>query len=204
MKQYAAILFALALIFGCTSDEAAQQSENQPSSPAQFLLPSAPFPYTAHYTVSEGSGSFTKTVWRKGTAARMDLEIAPGSLFSMFFVSGRGYSCSSVTGTPLCYEMRSQQQGLNTAFDAPDFSSGKEMGSVEIGGAVAGCLLFPYNAPSERKMCFTDRNVIAWDEYNATASTAHVEYLTSITYSAEDSVFALPAEPQAPPVQQNQ
>lgn len=191
------------LLFGCASDGAgAQQPGNQPpSSAAQFLLPSAPIPYTAHYTVSEGSNSFTKTVWRKGNAARMDLEIVPGSSFSMFFVSGRGYSCSSVTGTPICYEMRAPVlgQGIGGIFDAPDTSSGKELEPVEIGGAVGRCFLFPYTAISKRKMCFTDRNVVAWDEYNATASTTHVEYLDSIAYSAEDSVFTLPATPQVPP-----
>jgi len=207
MRNAILLLAALALMFGCASEgTGAQQPGNQPSSSAaQFLLPSASFPYTAHYTVSEGSGTFTKTVWRKGTSARMDLEIAPGSSFSMFFFGGKGYSCSSVTGTPLCYEIHAgtQQESLSGIFEEPDFSSGKELEPVEIGGTVGRCFLFPYTATSKRKMCFTDRNVVAWDEYNATASTTHTEYLNGITYSAEDSVFVLPATPQAPPIEQN-
>lgn len=193
------LAFSALLLSGCASEG---QGAEKPAPPAaQFLLPQAPFPYTAHYTVTEGSESFTKTVWRKGTSARMDLEIAPGSSFSLLFVSGKGYSCSSVTGAPLCYEIRAPlpAQAGNWLFEAPDFSLGKELEPVEIGGEIGRCFLFPYTATSKRKMCFTGRNVVAWDEYNATSGTAHAEYLASIAYTAEDSAFMLPAEPQAPP-----
>jgi len=135
----------------------------------------------------------------------MDLEIAAGTPVSLFFAAGRGYTCTAISGQMVCYEIRTPlpQQPVAGVFDVPDFSSGKEIGPVEIGGGAGRCFLFPYTATSKRKMCFTDRNVVAWDEYNVTGGTTHVEYLTSIAYSAEDSAFALPATPQAPPQQQD-
>lgn len=198
---FALLASALALLSGCAGEAGAQQQGQPPSSAAQFLLPFAPVAYTADYQVSDGEDSFTKTVWRKGTSARVDIEIAPGSSFSMFFVQGRGYSCSGVTGAPLCYEILTgaQAEGLEGIFGAPDYSEGKEIGPVEIGGSTGRCFLFPYSGTAKRKMCFTDRNVVAYDEYNATARSTHVEYLESIAYSADDSVFALPAAPQSPP-----
>ena len=83
--------------------------------------------------------------------------------------------------------------------DAPDTSSGEEIGTVDIGNTVGTCYLLPYTVLSKRKICLTDRRVLAWDEYNVSQSTAHVEYLTSIDYSVDESVFNLPASPQAPP-----
>ena len=131
----------------------------------------------------------------------MDMEIAPGSTVSLYFLLGVGYSCANLAGKTACYEIRAPlgNGSLGGVMDAPDTSSGEEIGTVDIGNTVGTCYLLPYTVLSKRKICLTDRRVLAWDEYNVSQSTAHVEYLTSIDYSVDESVFNLPASPQAPP-----
>ena len=197
-----AVALALLLLFGCASLGGSNQAQQQPASaPTVFSLSPSPFPYTAHYTIDEGTDEITKTVWRKGTLARVDLEVTPGAAISLYFISGKGYSCSVAGGKMECFTISapSQQSSLGGIFDLPDVSGGTPLGTVAIGNSEGACYLLPYTATSKRKVCLTDRNVLAYDEYNVSAGTTHVEYLTSIYYSADDSAFALPAIPQAAP-----
>ncbi|MCX6773184.1 MAG: hypothetical protein NTV88_05465 [Candidatus Micrarchaeota archaeon] len=203
MRNAIAVILAALVFAGCAGivSQPEQQSPLPSSPPTAFLLSQAAVPYTAHYAVSDGKESFTKTVWRSDNRARVDIEIAPGATVSLYFLMGVGYSCSNIGGKTACYEIRAQieKENLGGIADTPDVTSGTELGSVDIGNTQGECYLLPYTVASKRKVCLTDRRVLAWDEYNVSQSQTHVEYLTSIDYSVDETVFTLPASPQVPP-----
>ncbi len=169
----------------------------------QFLLPEAAVPYTARYAIVDGSTEMEKDVWRLGRNMRIDVRspISPGA-FSLFFLEGRAYSCTSDAGATSCYDVtgRLSESGVAEFLPEQEPKDGVETDKVDIGGTEGRCYLVLQGIYLEKKLCFTDRGVPAYEQYNQTNGASHVTYLTDISYGADPSAFVLPAQPQiAPP-----
>ena len=196
-----ALLCTILLCSGCAQvgnsrlDSIANQSAAAHS--GSFMVPESAVNYTAHYTLNENGAESYKTVWRAGRMMRIDLE---GGV-SLFFLSDRAYSCSSLSGTAQCFDISSAvgKEVVGGLFSAPDLSSAQLAEEVSIGGLAGKCYLMP-SAPYEtHKMCFTPDMLTAYDGYNGTAGKRTAEYLTELDYSVSPSDFALPAQPTHPP-----
>ena len=174
MRKFQAALFsclvALLLVAGCAEPQgsggkgaAPPSAVGQTEQEAQRIaLPPSP-QYTASYAINDGSAELSKTVWRKPDALRMQYSASGKVFMDLFFLSGKAYSCSSWKGNPECFEVSSQGGEMGRLFEAPDFSSSEPDEEVDIGGTKGVCYLFPYTVGTKRKMCFTDRGVVAYD-----------------------------------------
>jgi len=197
-------LFALFLA-GCTLAPAKNGEVNSSStgsaaaSSSEIKLP-ASIDYTATYSITEDGGEISETVWRKNDAMRMQYATSGKVFMDLFFISGHAYSCTGWKAQPECFDISGNAGGqMKDLFAEPDFSSAEPSEEVDIGSTKGKCYVFPYTVQSTRKMCFTDRGVVAYDEYIVAGGKPRVEYLTGITYSANDSSFLLPAAPVAAP-----
>lgn len=131
---------------------------------------------------------------------RIDITDGLGGYFSLYFLGNRAYSCAKIAQTASCFDV-SDRSSIRPEEVLPCqyLEGSKQAEQVDIGGTSGSCYLQPYGIFGKRKICCTDRGVLAYDEYNQTSGKTHVEYLTSISYSAQDSDFLLPAEPQNAP-----
>ncbi len=193
------------LLFGCAAKPAGKEPNANGTSSfgtGSFALPQSPVAYAATYAIDEGSGMFAqKKVWRKDSRMRIEIAAGGGNSLGLYFVSGKAYSCAKLGGSPSCFEITGglSSESASQLASVPDFSSAEPAEEVDIGNTKGRCFLFPYKVFEKRKECFTDRGVLAFDQYNVTNGKTHTEYLTSLIYGADDSDFALPAEPQAAP-----
>ncbi len=198
-----ALAFAIALLMGCTSG----QTENPPPQVSQPQaagpeFPRVPVEYAATYEVNEGGAKVTKRVWASGNRMRMEIADGSGGLFGLFFLGSRAYSCAAPSGNASCFDVSGRVSvKLAEALPCQNLSGASDAGPVDIGGTQGKCYTLPYGVFAMRKICCTDRGVLAYDEYNTTSGKSHVEYLTDIAYSAKDSDFLLPAEPRAAPAE---
>lgn len=192
-----AFFIAACLLLGCASD-------GKPSRPpasaqainASFALPESPVAYTAKYIVNENGQESAKTVYRMGKSMRMDI----GGAVSLFFVSGKVYSCPRIANDDRCFDITGNfdRQGLAPEFESlPKNAVPSE--SVDIGGTPGKCYAVPISTYASRKLCYTDRNVLAYDELRTGANSTRVEYATSINYGASAADFALPYQSALPP-----
>lgn len=206
MKSLLAAAAVMLVLAGCaingdqnTDDRA--KNGYLPSGPGSFLVPQSGIDYAASYTVYDNGQETIKRVWRSGRRMRVDFEGSGGGGLSLFFLENRAYSCSMPPAEARCFEF-SSRVGASEAgqyFTAPDLSVATEAEMVNIGGTQGRCYLFPSAPFQARKMCFTDKSVLAYDEQNSTAGKRHVEYLTDIAYAVSDSDFSLPAKPSPLP-----
>lgn len=205
MRRFAfAAFLALALILaGCAAKENGEGAKAaEPASYGKgFTLPQTPVEYTATYTVDEEGAQTQKKVWRSGSRMRIALLSGGGSSLGMYFVNGRAYSCADVGSGMSCFEItgRVDAQAAAQLAVQPDFSSAEPAEEVDIGGTKGKCYLFPYKVFEKRKMCFTDRGVLAFDQYNVTSGRVRTEYLTELKYGVDARDFELPATPRAAP-----
>jgi len=198
-----AAAIAFLVIAGCAQREpsAAPQKNASGFAPGNFMVPQSGVEYTARYVVNENGAESGKTVWRSGRKMRVDYSSYGKSVLGLFFLQDRAYSCSFATTGWQCFDISANIDGTaaERLFSEPELSGAQALEDVDIGNTRGKCYLLP-SAPFEtRKMCFTDRQVVAYDEYNMTKGKQRVEYLTDIYYGAGETDFALPAEPQATP-----
>lgn len=198
-----AACIALIAVAGCAQRELAAPPQKNTSSigaGGNFLVPQSGIDYTARYVVSENGAESEKTVWRSGRKMRVDYAAYGKGVLSLFFLQNRAYSCSIATDGWQCFDISANLDGASESLlSPPDISGAEAVEEVDIGNTKGKCYLLP-SAPYEtRKMCFTDRQVVAYDEYNMTKGKQRVEYLTDIYYGVGENDFELPAEPQSPP-----
>ncbi|VVC01546.1 Uncharacterised protein [uncultured archaeon] len=203
MKLLMAALIALLLLCGCTGSgaQAAAGAGAQQPAHGSFVVPASGIDYSAQYVVYEGSTQVAKRVFRSGDRMRADVYSQGGNTFSIYLSGSFAYSCYSAGGPYECYDISAKlsQEQVDGMVAQPSLSGAKEAEDVDIGGTTGKCYAVPYDVYRQRKLCFTDRGVLAYDEYNATKESPHIEYLSSISYAASDSDFQLPASPQALP-----
>ncbi|MEM2137493.1 MAG: hypothetical protein QW568_00205 [Candidatus Anstonellaceae archaeon] len=195
------------LLLGCTAKPQEASAKEGSGPVGSFFLPQSKADYTAVYAVDEGSGPVaSKKVWRKDSRMRIEISSDSGGSISLYFVSGRAYSCANIGSGYSCYEITSglEPEAAAQLSGEPDFSSAEAAEEVEIGSTKGYCFFFPYKVFEKRKQCFTEKGVLAFDQYNVTDGRAHTEYLTNLAYVAYDSDFVLPAAPQpVPKVKEN-
>lgn len=205
MRKFLAACLAavfIMLLFGCTSQkESGVQKVNDLPSAATFSLPESPIEYTGHYVVDEGGSQLEKTIWRSGKNARIGIGPQGSGRLDFFFVANKAYTCANTGSKELCFDVTETigNQKASELFPQPDMNAAEDAGEVDIGSTKGRCYFFPHTPFEKRKMCFTDRNVLAFDQYNTASGKVHTEYLTSLTYSVGLENFALPAPPQAAP-----
>ncbi|MCX8198367.1 MAG: hypothetical protein N3F07_04245 [Candidatus Micrarchaeota archaeon] len=205
MRLLAALLCAI-LLSGCAQDKpkeafAAEASpEGFGSQGRQKIELAESIDYTAKYSISDGSGEISKTVWRKGKDARIQYA-ADGRIFAdVLILSGTAYSCTTWKENPECMVVDAQNQWISQgAFPQPDFSLAEPDEEVEIGATKGACFLFPYTVNAKRKMCFDQFGILAYDEYPLPSGKKHVEYLVWLRHSADSSELELPAKPKPMP-----
>ena len=198
----AVVVLALFLFFGCTGETSSSViSARAPGQNSHFSLPQSAVSYVATYTVVDGDSQLTKKVFRANDKIRIDVSAPNANSFSLFFLGSSAYSCYNAGGTITCYDISSvlSQTQIDALLPAPDLSGAKEAESVDIGQTTGKCYFVPQDIARKRKMCLTSDGILAYDSYNDTQTTTHVEYLTSLTYSVDDSNFLLPSSPQAIP-----
>jgi hypothetical protein len=197
-----AVALAVLFLAGCAAKSQEQPASESGSQQGSIILPQSKVDYAATYAVDEGSGPIaSKKVWRASDRMKIEISSGAGGSISLYFVSGRAYSCANVGDGYSCYEITG---GLGPKAAAqlsgePDFSSAEAAEEVEIGSTKAYCFFFPHKVFEKRKQCFTDKGVLAFDQYNVTNGNAHTEYLTNLAYGTYDSDFVLPAEPKPVP-----
>ncbi|HIH30673.1 TPA: hypothetical protein HA243_04690 [Candidatus Micrarchaeota archaeon] len=202
-KAAALAVFSLfLLVAGCTGEK----PQNPPAmngtqaAPNLFSFPGSPVEFSATYKVSEAGAEAVKKVWASGNRMRIDVSDGGEGLFSLYFLGNSAYSCTRVAGNASCFDVSGRAGSIPSGiFPCQDLSGAAFEGEVGIGNTLGRCYSIPYGVFSKRKICCTDRGVLAYDEYNVTSGNTHVEYLTDIYYSASDSDFLLPAEPMAAP-----
>ena len=192
----------LLLLAGCAGQgSAAQKGANgtAPSQPGSFMVPDSSLNYTAHYVVNGNGEQSDKTVWRAGRLMRVDFT-SSGTGVSLFFLEDRAYSCSMASGTERCFDITSSigEAEAQEFLLPPDLTFARDAGPVDIGGTRGRCYTFPPTPTQTHEVCLTDTGVMAYNEYNM-SSGEQVEYLSSLDYSAPDSAFVLPAQPQGVP-----
>jgi len=198
-----AAALACLVIAGCAQREQATTPLKNASDfgAGNFMVPQSGVEYTARYVVNENGAETEKTVWRSERKMRVDYASYGKSVLSMFFLQNKAYSCSAAAAGWQCFDISANIDGkaAENLFSPPDLSGAEAAEEVDIGNTKGKCYLLP-SAPFEtRKMCLTDRQVVAYDEYNMTKGKQRVEYLTDIYYGVGENDFALPAEPQPPP-----
>ncbi|MCX8195108.1 MAG: hypothetical protein N3G22_03325 [Candidatus Micrarchaeota archaeon] len=189
-------LFALAailLLAGCGARQEIQSAGQPPAYSSSFLFPESPAEYTAIYAVNEGGVEVEKKV----VAAGRNMKVVISGL-AVYFLSDRAYSCSEITGKVKCFEITSSAAGMkpDEVYLCKNIQGAEEVERVDIGGTEGRCYLLPM-APTPakyRKICCTDRNVLAYDEYVLADGTTRVEYLKEIAYEVDYREFLLPAE----------
>ena len=193
----------LLLLAGCAGQgSTAQKGANgtwEPQ-PGSFVVPGSSLNYTAHYVVSGNGEQSGKTVWRAGRRMRADFVSDDGNGVSLFFLGNRAYSCSTASGTERCFDITSSigEAEAQEFLLPPDLTFARDAGPVDIGGTRGRCYTFPPTPTQTHEVCLTDTGVMAYNEYNM-SSGEQVEYLSSLDYSAPDSAFVLPAQPQGVP-----
>jgi hypothetical protein len=133
----------------------------------------------------------------------MRLEFSAGQQdgLGFYFLENRAYSCRGSGQDAICFDISRSlsQKEADAFFSPPDLSGAKEAEEVAIGDTKGRCYSMPALQFETRKVCLTDRGVLAYDEYNATGKGTKVEYLTDLAYFVNPSDFDLPAEPGLPP-----
>jgi len=199
----AAAICALILASGCAQNGA---TPAQAIGEAKFVLPVQDPTYHARYTVEEGA-AMKKEAWRADSEMRTDLSVQGMRVLSFYFVGSRAYSCSFLSGAPVCYDITTTLSQADASKLMPreiDFSGTKQVESVKIGDTTGRCYEASIINFGPRKTCFAVGGVIAYDSYNVSKTLVHTEYLTSLEiYPAgqgpDASVFALPAKPISAP-----
>jgi len=192
-----------ALFIGCVG----QKEGAAPALPAEgtipassFSFPQVPVQYAAHYVVNENGAETVKSVWASGNRMRIELSDGGSGYFSLYFLGNRAYSCAAPGQNASCFEVSSRVSIKPDEVLPCQYLEGSEQAEeVDIGGTAGRCYLKPYGVFGKRKICCTERGVLAYDEYNQTGGKTHVEYLTDISYSAKDEDFLLPATPKNAP-----
>jgi len=196
-------VFLVALLLsGCAAKQQEPTANKGSASAGSFFLPQSKADYTAVYGVDEGSGPVaSKKVWRKDSRMRIEISSDSGGSVSLYFVSGRAYSCANIGSGYSCYEITGGlgPEAASQLSGEPDFSSAEAAEEVEIGSTKGYCFFFPYKVFEKRKQCFTEKGVLAFDQYNVMNGRVHTEYLTNLAYGAYDADFVLPATPQPAP-----
>jgi hypothetical protein len=196
LSGFLAALAVLALLFGCVQGERERQADLEAHQPA-FRVPKSQVEYTAHYTVLDSGEESSKAVYRSGDRARVDLRLGSSEV-RLYFLADRAYSCSNTGSGFACFDISAKVGSSPAALellDAPSLSGAKQLEDVDIGGTVGRCYLLPYAQLGSRKLCLTDRGVVAYDEYSSATGQKHTEYLTDIFYGVAQGDFDLPASP---------
>jgi len=183
-------------LFGCASKNGDLQKF--PGSDTNFALPKSGLSYTAHYTIDESGQQSTKTVWRSKDKLKIRYGLGTGTL-ELYFVENKAYSCFSSEKTE-CFDITSiAEETMGKALIAtPDLSEATPVEDVNIGSTKGKCYTAPFPPASVRKFCLATGGVLAYDEYPI-GNERHIEYATIISYSVDESVFALPATPKGMP-----
>lgn len=175
-------------------------SSPQPSGSEAISVPFSPLSYTATYVVSEEGGETQKTVWRMANSMKIRFGLQ-GAGVEIYLLGDKAYSCPSLRTVDSCFDITSQMAGakLGELFPSPPKNYSGKIEAVDIGGAVGNCYSMPYSGLGGRKTCFTDTGILAYDEYNVTRGSKHIEYLSDLSYDAAPSEFILPAQAKIPP-----
>jgi len=191
-----AISCLLLLLAGCAEAPPRSSAAGQIAQKHHISFPKSPVAYTALYTLNENGGEAQKRVVADGDKMKIQL----GSI-AIYFLSDRAYSCSYVGGNASCFDITAKAEGmkLDEVYPCQHLEGAREAEPVDIGGTAGRCYLLPYGVAGSRKICCTDRGVLAYDQYNLTSKSMHTEYLTEISYEADYREFLLPAEPAVAP-----
>ncbi len=182
------------------------QESNSPSSSSQIAgnqaisVPFSPLSYTATYVVSEEGGDTQKTVWRMANSMKIRFG-SQGAGVEIYLLGDKAYSCPSLPKVDSCFDITPQMAGakLGELFPSPPKNYAGKIETVDIGGAAGNCYFLPYSGLGGRKTCFTDNGILAYDEYNVTKGSKHIEYLSELSYEVAPAEFLLPARAKIPP-----
>jgi hypothetical protein len=195
-----AIITVLSLLFGCmgqTQEGLPQKTDHQSSNRTLDLAYTGP-DYIATYSINEnGEDAGTKTVYRRGGKARVD--VAGGAaLASIYFIDRKAYSCGG-TANGSCFDITdSVPSGIEKILGEAPSPDAAYDGRVDIGGVNGDCYLQFIPPSSTRRTCYAPQGILAYDEYNSTAGT-RVEYALNIDYFAPAVDFELPFEVKGAP-----
>ena len=193
----------LAFAMGCAGEKIGNGNTEAGAGIADnssFSFPQAPVDYTARYVINEGGSEAAKLVSASGNRMRIQLDDGGGGYFSLFFLGKRAYSCANPAGNASCFDISGRANVKpEDVLPCQHLEGSTPAEKVDIGGTAGNCHVLPYGVFDKRKICCTDRGVLAYDEYNMTNGKAHVEYLTDISYSVNEGDFLLPATPKTAP-----
>lgn len=196
-------LLLLALAMGCAGEKSGSGGTGAGAGTADnssFSFPRTPVDYTARYVINEGGSEAAKLVFASGNRMRIQLDDGGSGYFALFFLGKNAYSCANPAGNASCFDISGRAQVKpEDVLPCQHLEGSTPAEKVDIGSTVGNCHVLPYGVFSTRKICCTDRGVLAYDEYNLTNGKAHVEYLTGISYSVNEEDFLLPATPKNAP-----
>ncbi len=170
-----------------------------------FMVPQSSLDYSARYIINDNGVETVKEVWRSGQKMRLQFSSGQEGGLGFYFLGNRAYSCRGAGPDALCFDISAglSKKDAEIFFAPPDLSGAKEAEEVAIGNTKGRCYIMPTLQFETRKVCLTDRGVVAYDEQNATGKGIKVEYLTDIAYFVGEADFELPAEPRLSPSQNN-
>lgn len=201
----AACALSLALLFGCAlsgggnpGGSAQLQMEPQQGGVA---LKKSNTTYTAHYRVFEEGEEIDKAVYRMGQRMRIDIGSGLYGKVSLYFDDGKAFSCTAGSQGGNCFDVTARMAKVQPQFgfqDGPPADAAFE-GKTEIGGTQGECYLAQNGYLGQRRLCYAKGGVLAYDEYNVSGNSTHVEYAVRISYAASESDFSLPYAPSKAP-----
>jgi hypothetical protein len=175
---------------------------------SSFMRERPTLEYQAKYTVntvsSGASGTSTYAHYQKAGKIRMDTDFA-GLTGSSYMLAGKFYTCSETAGSWACYDF-SEFDGVDKAVGEVEANPEKYTAVADVSRTIAGVNANCYRIDNVQgftvRYCFSPEGVPLYTKAEGMKDGQEMVTETSAeSYSASvaDSVFTLPATPQAFP-----
>jgi hypothetical protein len=184
--------FLLFSLLGCTIEEKKQTEKIEEKNFGTSIVGG----YTAIYKITDGKAEFEKKVWKKGNSLRVQYLIGEKPFFDIISNGSDTYTCTSWKEVPECFRVQAenisysgQENNLSYLYEEKiDPYSVISTEETEIGNKKGICYTLLYSATSQKKVCLIN-GILAYREYYERNKKEYTEYLVSLKYGAESSIF---------------